>query len=222
MRKEQLKQTDRIRILLVDDHSLFREGVTRLLEGEPDLQVVAHCASVGEATDVLRQKAIDIVLLDYDLGKERGFDFIHQARQSEFKGRFLMVTAGMSDTESVKALGLGVSGIFPKQKSPAVLAQAIRKVMAGETWLDEHAIQALVRMSKLAAGPARTKPITDRENDVLHGVFEGLTNKEIGGRLNISESSVKAALQQLFRKTGARTRSQLVRIALEDHGIRTK
>jgi DNA-binding NarL/FixJ family response regulator len=207
---------DKIRILLLDDHALFREGLSRLLDGEPDLEMAACCASVSEATDVLHQKPIDLVLLDYDLGKERGFEFITQARQWGFQGRFLMVTAGMSDAESVQALDLGVSGIFPKHSSPMALLQAIRKVMAGETWLDENAIQALVRASKHPGGTDHTKPFTERETLVLQGVFEGLSNKEIGARLNISESSVKAALQQLFQKTGVRTRSQLVRIALEE------
>ena len=213
---------DKIRILLLDDHALFREGLSRLLEGEPDLEMAACCASVGEATEVLRQKPIDLVLLDYDLGKEGGFEFMTQARQGGFQGRFLMVTAGMSDAESVRALDLGVSGIFPKHSSPMVLIQAIHKVMAGETWLDENAIQALVRASKHPEGVSHAKAFTERETQVLHGVFEGLSNKEIGARLNISESSVKAALQQLFQKTGVRTRSQLVRIALEDHSTRWK
>jgi DNA-binding NarL/FixJ family response regulator len=213
---------DKIRILLLDDHSLFREGLSRLLEGEPHLEMVARCASIGEATDVLRRKPIDLVLLDYDLGNERGFEFITQARQWGFQGRFLIVTAGMSDAESVEALGLGVGGIFPKHSSPALLKQAIRKVMAGETWLDENAIQSLVRVSKHPQGADRTTAFTERETQVLHGVFEGLSNKEIGARLNVSESSVKAALQQLFEKTGVRTRSQLVRIALEEHSARWK
>jgi len=213
---------DRIRILLLDDHSLFREGLSRLLEGEPDLVMAALCASVGEATDVLRRKPIDLVLLDYDLGKERGFEFIAQARQWGFQGRFLMVTAGMSDAESVQALGLGVAGIFPKHSSPALLKQAIRKVMAGETWLDQGSIQALVEATKRPQRLDPTRPFTERENQVLRGVFEGLSNKEIGARLNISESSVKAALQQLFQKTGVRTRSQLVRIALEERQWRAK
>jgi DNA-binding NarL/FixJ family response regulator len=213
---------DKIRILLLDDHALFREGLSRLLEAEPDVEMAVCCASVGEATAVLLQKPIDLVLLDYDLGKERGFEFVIQARQSGFKGRFLMVTAGMSDAESVRALDLGVSGIFPKHSSPTVLIQAIRKVMAGETWLDENSIQALVRVSKHAQGAGQTKPFTERESQVLRAVFEGLSNKEIGAHLSISESSVKAALQQLFQKTGVRTRSQLVRIALEEHSARWK
>jgi DNA-binding NarL/FixJ family response regulator len=213
---------DKVRILLLDDHALFREGLSRLLEAEPDVEMAACCASVGEALDVLLQKPIDLVLLDYDLGKERGFEFVIQARQSGFKGRFLMVTAGMGDAESVRALDLGVSGIFPKHSSPSVLILAIRKVMAGETWLDENAIQALLRVSKHPQGAGQTKPFTERESQVLRAVFEGLSNKEIGAHLNISESSVKAALQQLFQKTGVRTRSQLVRIALDNHSARWK
>jgi DNA-binding NarL/FixJ family response regulator len=200
----------------LDDHALFREGLSRLLEGQPDLEIAACCASVGEANHALRQEPIDLVLLDYDLGKERGFEFITQARQWGFKGRFLMVTAGMSDAESVQALELGVSGIFPKHHAPMVLVEAIRKVMAGETWLDQDSVRALVEAAKHLGRPGQTRPFTEREKQVLQGVFEGLTNKEIGVRLGISESSVKAALQQLFQKTGVRTRSQLVRIALEE------
>ena len=213
---------DRIRILLVDDHALFREGLSRLLESEPDFEMAAHCASIDEATDILRQKTIDLVLLDFDLGKEDGFRFIERARQRRFQGRVLMVTAGMTDADSVQALGLGVGGIFPKHSSPGLLAQAIRKVMAGETWLDQSSVQALVEAAKRPEFASQCRPLTERESQVLQGVFEGLSNKEIGVRLNVSESSVKAALQQLFQKTGVRTRSQLVRIALEQHRGRWK
>jgi DNA-binding NarL/FixJ family response regulator len=204
------------KILLLDDHALFREGLSRLVESEPDLKMAAHCATLREATEILHRQPIDLVLLDYDLGKENGFEFIAQAREMRFEGRFLIVTAGMSDTECVQAVRLGVGGIFLKHNSPALLAEAIRKVMAGETWLDQSSIQALVEASKKQETPDLRRPFTERENQVLQGVFEGLSNKEIGARLDISESSVKAALQQLFQKTGVRTRSQLVRIALEE------
>jgi len=204
------------KILLLDDHALFREGLSRLVDSEPDLEMSAHCATLAEAVDILRLKSIDLVLLDYDLGKENGFEFIARARKIGFEGRFLIVTAGMTDTECVQAVGLGVGGIFLKHSSPALLSQAIRKVMAGELWLDQTSIQALVEASKRRETPEPRKPFTERENQVLQGVFEGLSNKEIGARLDISESSVKAALQQLFQKTGVRTRSQLVRIALEE------
>jgi len=213
---------DRTRILLLDDHALFRAGLSRLVESEPDLEMTAHCATLEEAVQILRQKAIDLVLLDYDLGKQNGFEFMARAKELGFAGRFLIVTAGMSDAESVQAVKLGVGGIFPKHSSPLLLAQAIRKVVAGETWLDQSSIQALVEATRRREAPDPRKPFTERETQVLQGVFEGLSNKEIGARLDISESSVKAALQQLFQKTGVRTRSQLVRIALEDGMGKTK
>jgi DNA-binding NarL/FixJ family response regulator len=186
------------------------------VDSEPDLEMTGHCATVDKAIDILRQKTIDLVLLDYDLGKENGFQFIARALEMGFEGRFLIVTAGMSDAQSVEAVRLGVGGIFTKHSSPVSLARAIRKVMAGETWLDQTSLQALVEVTKRQETPDSNRPFTERENQVLQGVFEGFSNKEIGARLDISESSVKAALQQLFHKTGVRPRSQLVRIALEE------
>ncbi len=206
----------KIRILLLDDHALFREGLSRLVDSEPDLEMSGHCATVDKAIDILRHQPIDLVLLDYDLGKENGFQFIARARKMGFEGRFLIVTAGMSDAQSVEAVRLGVGGIFTKHSSPVSLARAIRKVMTGETWLDQTSVQALVEATKRQETQDSNRPFTERENQVLQGVFEGFSNKEIGARLDISESSVKAALQQLFHKTGVRTRSQLVRIALEE------
>lgn len=208
---------DRIRILLVDDHALFREGIGRLIDVEQDMDVVACCAAVAEAVNILRRKPVDVVLLDHDLGNERGFDFMIRSRQSGFKGRFLIVTAGMSDTECVQSFELGASGIFLKHNSPDLLTKAIRRVFSGETWLDDPVVQALIRVAKKREPSDQKNLFNERENLVLRGVFEGLSNKEIGLRLNVSESTVKASLQNLFRKTGVRNRSQLVRIALENH-----
>jgi DNA-binding NarL/FixJ family response regulator len=206
-----------IRLLLVDDHSLFRESLSRLLDSEPDFQVMANCGSIDEALKALAGNPVDLLLLDYDLGEDNGLNFIHKARGGGYAGRIFIITAGMTDAESVRALSLGVCGIFLKHSSPALLTEAIRKVMAGETWIDQRCIQSLVRAVGNAGEQSSRKPLTERENAVLKGVFEGLSNKEIGGVLNISEASVKSALQQLFVKTGVRTRSQLVRVALEEH-----
>jgi DNA-binding NarL/FixJ family response regulator len=219
-RREQRQRMDKIRILLVDDHTLFREGLTRLLQSEPDLEMAAHCGSVHEAIEILRKKPVDLVLLDFDLGNEDAFRFIERARQTGLEGRVLMVTAGMTDAECVQALGLGVGGIFLKRSSPSLLTEVIRRVSAGETWLDQSSVRALIDAAKQPGSPRQAGRFTDREGEVLQGVFEGLTNKEIGARIGVSESSVKAALQQLFQKTGVRTRSQLVRIALEDRSAR--
>jgi DNA-binding NarL/FixJ family response regulator len=113
-----------IRILLVDDHSLFRESLSRLLEAEPDFRVVGSCASVGDALDVLNREYADVVLLDYDLGEEQGSLFLDSARAAGFTGRVLMVTAGMSDAGTLRALESGASGIFLKHSPPTCRAVA--------------------------------------------------------------------------------------------------
>lgn len=210
--------TARTRLLLLDDHALFRESLSQLLDTEPDFRMVVHCATCEEALEALSREVIDLVLLDYDLGEETGLQFIRRAREAGYKGRIFIVTAGMTDSDSVRALGQGVCGIFLKHSSPALLSQAIRKVMAGETWIDQRCIRALVQAVEKTGEQERRKQLSGREREVLKGVFEGLTNKEIAQQLGISEASVKSALQQLFMKTSVRTRSQLVRVALEDYG----
>jgi DNA-binding NarL/FixJ family response regulator len=210
--------THRLRLLLVDDHTLFRESLSRLLESEPDFEMVGHCAAIEDAIGFLREHPIDLVLLDFDLGEGSASDFLSRARALGLATRVLMVTAGMSDSDSAQLLSQGVSGIFLKHSSPALLAQAIRKVAAGETWIEPGVLSAVAELASQPERRARNRHFTEREREVLRGVFEGLSNKEIGVRLSISESSVKAALQQLFQKTGVRTRSQLVRVALEQHG----
>jgi len=205
-----------IKILLVDDHSLFRESLGRLLQSEPALRVVGNCGSMSEALSVLDHEQVDIVLLDYDLGEEQGMSFQKEANKRGFNGRILMVTAGMSDREMVGALGKGVSGIFLKSNTPAQLIEAIYRINRGESWLDPKAMKAII---SAATGKSQQQQnpevLSARERAVLKGIFEGLANKEIAAELKISESLVKAVIQQLFDKTNVRTRGQLVRIALE-------
>lgn len=125
-----------------------------------------------------------------------------------------MVTAGMTPESSV-ALKLGASGIFLKHNSPASLATAIRLVMSGEMWVDQKVIQLMADQVQ-QGGIGQPRAVAHREGtQVLQGVSEGLANKEIAARLGVTEGVVKATLQQLFQKTQVRTRSQLVRIALE-------
>ena len=208
-----------IQLLLLDDHTLFRAMLSRLLDTETDFRVVAHCSSSQEALEALDGKHLDLVLLDYDLGnRQNGFQFMRKARENGYAGRIFIVTAGMNDADYVRALGLGVCGIFLKHSPPELLVEAIHKVMAGETWIDPRCVQGLVKAVENEGRQARKNHLSERERDVLKGVFAGSSNKEIATQLNISEASVKSALQQLFVKTGVRTRSQLVRIALEEYG----
>ncbi len=209
--------TNNLKLLLVDDHSLFREGLSRLLSAEQGLALAGEFANARDAISAMKISPADIVLLDYDLGDESGMVFLEEARRLYPATRILFVTAGMSDSDTLRALDRGAAGIFLKHSSPPDLLQAIRTVAAGETWLDPGAVQALVSAAKASQQKVRTRELfTARERAVLSAVFEGLTNKEIGARLGISEGYVKAVLQQLFSKTGVRSRSQLVRIALEN------
>lgn len=205
-----------IRILLVDDHSLFRDSLSRLLQTEPDFRMVGSCATAAEALPIIAAEQPDIILLDYDLGEEQGTVALDEIRKRGFKGRVLMVTAGMSDAATVRVLESGSEGIFLKHSSPAQLVEAIRRMVAGEPWLDPRAMRSLIAGATGKSEEQRSSQgLTQRERFVLQGVFEGLTNKEIAAQLQVSEGSIKAVMQQLFDKTGVRTRSQLVRIALE-------
>lgn len=187
-----------------------------MLEAEPDFRIAGSCGSATEALDVLEREKADVVLLDFDLGEEQGSKFIENAARRGFHGRVLMVTAGMSDAGTLRALEGGASGVFLKHSPPAQLIEAIHKVVKGEMWLDPKAVRSLVAGAAGKSEEQRAnQPLTPRERTVLKSVFEGLTNKEIAANLHVSESLVKAVMQQLFDKTGVRTRSQLVRIALE-------
>jgi DNA-binding NarL/FixJ family response regulator len=201
--------------LLLAEHLLFREGLRRLLATEQDFELVAQCSTSDEALQALGRHSVDIVIVDYDSGGEHGLEFIRKARNARRTGRIFLLTDGMSDGDAVRALGLGVCAIFLKSRRPNELAEGIRKVMRGETWIDEGCIRALIQAVDRSAQREQRRKLSDREQAVLKSVSEGLTNKEIAAALNMSEGSVKSAVQQLFVKTGVHRRSQLVRVALE-------
>jgi two-component system nitrate/nitrite response regulator NarL len=206
-----------VRILLLDDHTLFRESASRLLAAEPGFEVAAHCGTIGEALQILQRKAIDVVLLDFDLGENDGRKLLQLAKEQGFQGKVLVVTAGVDAGVAAELIRSGISGVFRKHDSAALLAQAIRDVMAGKVWLDQRQLQTALNSEVAIPGETHSRRFTERERQVLSHVFAGLANKEIAAQIGVSESSVKATLQQLFSKTGVRTRSQLVRIVLEQH-----
>jgi DNA-binding NarL/FixJ family response regulator len=206
-----------LHILLLDDHALFRESVSRLLAVEPGFEITAHCGTIEEALQVMRRKSIDLVLLDFDLGGRDGREFLRLARDQGFQGKVLIVTAGIDNAAISELVRSGISGVFRKHDSAALLAQGIREVMTGKVWLDQAQLQTAFRMEPATAPFSVTRRFTEREQQVLSAVFEGLANKEIAARIRVSEGSIKSTLQQLFSKTGVRTRSQLVRIVLEHY-----
>jgi two-component system nitrate/nitrite response regulator NarL len=210
-------ETNRIRILIVDDHTLFRESIARLLSAETDFEIAGHCASAEEALGIITKAAVDVVLLDYDLGDGKGTDFLSRTQEMGFKGRVLVVTAGVTEIEAADMIRKGIAGILRKHCSPAALAQSIRDISAGKEYFEPGYLRSVVVGVTAAQPEYRLKKLTERERRVLQYVFEGLANKEIADRLEVSESSVKSTLQQLFVKTGVRTRAQLVRTVLETY-----
>lgn len=200
----------RIRLVLLDDHVLFRESLARLLAAEPNFEVVAESAAPPEALKALKDSGADVVLVDIGLAE----DFIACARKARYTGKFLAIAREADAGGSALVLWCGASGVFRDSDSSAWFVQAIRLVANGEAWVDHEVIQLLAE--RYPQHEDRWfATLTDREQSVLQGVIEGLSNRRIGARMGVSESRIKATLQRLFKKASVRTRSQLVRIALE-------
>jgi DNA-binding NarL/FixJ family response regulator len=213
----------KIRLLLVDDHTLFRESLRRLLESEPGMEICGDFATAEEAFAAVQAGlAFDAALIDYELSGSAptcrdGLELVRRIRVVRPDARVLMVTAGMGTAELVRAVTELDAGIFLKTEPTVELMLAIQKTAGGERWISSRASLALMSSRDLTAGPERggREQFGVRESRVLRGVLEGQSNKEIGAQLELTESSVKAVLQKLFERTGVRSRSQLVRYAIE-------
>jgi DNA-binding NarL/FixJ family response regulator len=199
----------RIKLVLLHDHVLFRESLARLLASEADFELLAECSKPSEALKSLKASKADVLLIGLGMARE----FIPSARKARYRGKSLVVAREIDATASALVLKSGASGIFVESDSSSRLIQAIRRVANGEAWVDQQVIQLLAERypqyeDRWWGG------LTERERTVLSGVVDGLSNRKIGTQIGVSESTIKAALQQLFNKAGVRTRSQLVRIAL--------
>jgi DNA-binding NarL/FixJ family response regulator len=208
--RDEQSDRDRIRIVLLDDHVLFRESLARLSSSEHDLELVAECAMPPQALETLSAATVDVLLADLALAKE----FIPCACKAGYRGKFLVIERDIDVKGSAHVLSRGASGIFLGSDRSARLMQAIRLVASGEAWVDQKVIQLLADRYPDYEDRWRGT-LTEREQAVLKSIVDGLSNRKIGTEIGVSESTIKAILQQLFNKAGVRTRSQLVRIALE-------
>ncbi len=207
----------RIRLVLLDAHVLFRASLSRVLALEPEFEIAGECGTAAEALEVLKNSVADVVLLDFDAIE--GNDFMSAARQSGYQGRFLIVAGTLDVRKSALALTRGAAGIFLKSESLDRLVQAIKLVAHDELWIEPKVVQLLAgtviehypQLQLSGSGEI----LGDRERNVLRGILGGLTNKRIGDDMGLSESSIKNIVQRLFGKAGVKTRSQLVRVALE-------
>ncbi len=205
-----------VRLFVVDDHALFREGLLRLLSTDERIRVVGSASTADEALRTLPPAGVDVLILDYDLGEDTALGLVRDLRSREHAARVLLVTAGLPNTDALELVRLGVAGIVHKHHTPEALHRSILDVAQGGVHIEQRYLQSLLESA--AERPSRPR-FTAREREVVRLLLEGLSNKEIGAAIGTSESAIKASLQQMFAKTGVRTRSQLVRIALEQRDM---
>jgi two-component system, NarL family, nitrate/nitrite response regulator NarL len=208
-----------IRLILVDAPGLFRASLGRYLASEPGFEVTGECDSPVEALELLKDAEADVILADLDACTDQGGGFFSAAREAGYRGQFLIVSGCVEARKSAMALRLGAAGIFLKTEPPDLLVQAIKRVAAGEIWLDQKVVHSMadkvIDQHPQSSNGKHSKPLEDREREVLRGILEGLSNREIGDQMSLPESRVKNLVLRLFSKASVRTRSQLVRVAMD-------
>jgi two-component system nitrate/nitrite response regulator NarL len=213
-----------IRILLIDDHLVMRMGLRMVIDSQPGLTVVGEATNRAEALQIATREPSDIILLDLDLGDENGIDFLPDLLAAA-KGARVIVLTGLRDPEEYRrAVHLGAMGLVLKEQGPGVLAQAIKRVHAGQVWLDPALVATVLGEAAHAYG-RKTAPqaievaaLTERERAVIALICESLRNKQIAERLFISETTVVHHLTSIFSKLGVANRLELV-IYAYSHGL---
>jgi two-component system nitrate/nitrite response regulator NarL len=216
----------RIRILIVHNHQIIREALRLLLEREQNLKVVGNVSNCADALTMAARENPDIVLLDIDLNDHEGFDFFRALRISAPGAKVLILTGKPDSGTHDRAVLLGAVGIVLEENAPEILFKAIKRVCAGEVWLDRSAIGRVFaqmsnsnpKMKKIDPEAAKVASLTDREREVVALVGEGLRNKGIGDRLFISETTVRHHLTSIYGKIDIPNRLKLIIFAYR-HGL---
>ena len=210
----------RVRIVIADDHPIFRDGLRRLLESEPGFEVVGEAQDGAEAVALVRKHRPDVLLLDLAMPRVTGLTALKDLETGAHPVRTILLTAQIERAETVTALQLGARGVVLKDAATQTLLQCIRRVMDGHYWVDRDGVSDLVQaLRQMMAGGAdeKRKPVfglTRRELDVVGAIVEGLTNKDIAAKFSISEDTVKHHLTNIFDKTGVSTRLELALFAV--------
>jgi len=216
----------KIRIVVADDHPIFRDGLCKLLALEEDFEVVAQAQDGRQVLDVLQQFEPDILLLDLKMPGLDGLATLQRLQAAKNKTRVIVLTASDDKNEFVQAMKLGTSGIVLKQTATELLIKSIRKVHAGEIWLDSHTTAAVIRQfvanddapppPPQAASPRERErsPLSQREREIVALVAQGFKNKEMAEKMFISEQTVKNHLHNIFDKLGVSDRLELALYAI--------
>jgi DNA-binding NarL/FixJ family response regulator len=210
-----------IRIVIADDHPIFRDGLRKLLSLEEDFEVVGEAKDGTEVLDLMREKDPNVLLLDLRMPGMDGLSVLQSLKSSGCRSKIIILTASEDKNEFVQAMKLGCSGIVLKQTATELLYKSIRKVNSGEIWLDSHTTAAVMRQF---ASPGRVgasdrkgrerSPLSQREREIVALVAQGFKNKEIAEKIFISEQTVKNHLHNIFDKLGVSDRLELALYAI--------
>ncbi|HUJ81462.1 MAG TPA: response regulator transcription factor [Candidatus Acidoferrales bacterium] len=206
-----------MRILVADDHAIFRDGLRRLLEGSDDVSIVGEASNGNEAIKLLAKLKPDILLLDLRMPEKDGLGVLEEINFDSMTTRVIVLTAAEDDRDVVRAMRLGARGVVLKQSASDLLLKSIRKVSDGEIWLDNRMTAEVIDAFKKSseAGQRREKPLlSDREKEIVQLVAQGFRNREIGEKLFISEQTVKNHLHNIFDKLGVSDRLELALYAI--------
>ena len=207
------------RIVIVDDHTLFRDGLRTILETEEDFEVVADAESAEDIVELVWQTRPDVLLLDIRMPQGSGLDAVPAVLKISPNTQVLVLTASDDKEDHVRAFRLGAKGVILKDSARQTLMQAIRTVCRGDVWMDPRMSGVLAEeLSHMGDGePISTRQengLTERELEIVRLVASGYKNKEVGATLAISERTVKTHLTNIFQKLGVRDRVGLVMYAL--------
>ncbi len=213
----------KIRVVIADDHPIVREGLRKLLSLEDDINVVGEAADGRELVERMDEYKPDVILLDLRMPNLDGLGALQTLAHTGQKARVIILTASEDKNEFVQAMKLGCSGIVLKQTAPDLIVKSIRKVYAGEIWLDSHTTAAVMRQfaSPLdSAGQSsgskvrERSPLSTREREIVGLVAQGYKNKEMAEKMFISEQTVKNHLHNIFDKLGVSDRLELALYAI--------
>lgn len=208
-----------IRVLIADDHSLFREGLRKLIESEAGFEVVGQAADGEILLDLARQLQPDLILLDLAMPRQDGMDVLRELAAAEVPARTLLLTAAIHKSQIVQALKLGAYGVLLKECTTQRLFDSIRCVMAGQYWVGRESVSDLVRALRSVASNdsgsrSRDFGLTPRELEIISLVVAGYSNPEIAQRCTISEQTVKHHMSNVFDKLGVSNRLELALFAV--------